>query len=87
VRRNFYIGVRTPWTLANERVWDATYRFAAKTLVVGGVVGLAFTIAGTEGWPVMVVLLAGALVPVLYSLLLYTAAMTRGVVRVGLLFP
>ena len=23
VRRNFYIGVRTPWTLASERVWYA----------------------------------------------------------------
>ena len=78
VRRNFYIGVRTPWTLANERVWNATHRFAAKTLVVGGVVGLAFTIAGMEGWPVMVVLLAGALVPVGYSLLLYKQLQRRG---------
>jgi uncharacterized membrane protein len=36
VRRNFFVGVRTPWTLANERVWNATHRFAAKTMVVGG---------------------------------------------------
>ena|SRR5215469_2046519 len=27
VRRNFYIGVRTPWTLANERVWNTTHRW------------------------------------------------------------
>jgi uncharacterized membrane protein len=78
VRRNFYIGVRTPWTLANERVWNATHRFAAKTLVAGGVVGLSLTIAGIEGWPVMVVLLAGALVPVGYSLLLYKQLERRG---------
>ena len=39
VRRNFFIGVRTPWTLANERVWNATHRCAAKTFVLGGVIG------------------------------------------------
>jgi uncharacterized membrane protein len=28
VRRNFFIGIRTPWTLASERVWYATHRLA-----------------------------------------------------------
>jgi uncharacterized membrane protein len=78
VRRNFYIGVRTPWALANERVWNATHRFAAKTLVAGGLIGLALTIAGLNGWPVMVVLLAGAFVPVGYSLVFYKQLERRG---------
>lgn len=78
VRRNFYIGIRTPWTLANERVWNATHRFAAKTLVAGGLLGLALTIAGLNGWPVMVVLLAGALIPVGYSLVFYKQLERRG---------
>lgn len=78
VRRNFYIGVRTPWTLANERVWNATHRFAAKTLVAGGLVGLALTIAGLNGWPVMIVLLAGALIPGAYSLVFYKQLERRG---------
>ena len=69
VRRNFYIGVRTPWTLANERVWNATHRVAAKTLVAGGLLGLALTAAGLDGRSVIVVLLAGAIVPIAYSLL------------------
>jgi uncharacterized membrane protein len=71
VRRNFFVGVRTPWTLANERVWNATHRFAAKTMVVGGLAGLVMTAAGVEGWPVFGVLLAGALAPVVYSLVMY----------------
>jgi len=78
VRRNFYIGVRTPWALANERVWNATHRFAAKTLVAGGLVGLALTAAGLNGRPVMAVLLAGALIPVLYSLFFYKHLERRG---------
>lgn len=71
IRRNFYLGVRTPWALANERVWNATHRFAAKTFVVGGLAGLALTAAGLDGWMAFVALTAGALVPVVYSLLFY----------------
>jgi len=71
VRRNFYIGIRTPWTLANERVWNATHRFAAKTCFAGGLVGLVLTLFGVQGWPVFAVLMAGALAPVVYSLIFY----------------
>jgi uncharacterized membrane protein len=78
VRRNFYIGVRTPWALANERVWNSTHRLAAKTLVASGLVGLALTLMGLEGWPTMVALSAGALVPVAYSLIFYKRLERRG---------
>jgi uncharacterized membrane protein len=78
VRRNFFVGVRTPWTLANERVWNATHRFAAKTMVLGGLAGLAMTAAGVEGWPVLGVLLAGASAPVVYSLVMYKQMEARG---------
>ena len=70
VRRNFFLGIKTPWALASERVWNATHRFAAKTFVAGGVLGLAFTLADLRVWPVYA-LLIGALAPVLYSLVLY----------------
>jgi len=40
VRRNFWIGVRTPWTLANERVWNDTNRLAGRLFVAAAVVGL-----------------------------------------------
>jgi len=36
VKRNFYMGIRTPWTLASERVWDATHRRAAGLWFFGG---------------------------------------------------
>ena len=67
VRRNFFIGVRTPWTLANERVWNATHRFAAKVCVVSGLVGLAFVFGGWLRGSILAILL-GALSPVIYSL-------------------
>ena len=71
VRRNFWIGIRTPWTLASERVWYATHRFAAKTMVVGALLSLAGVIAGLPLSLCLVLALAGAIVPALYSLAAY----------------
>ena len=78
VRRNFFIGVRTPWALANERVWNATHRFAAKTFVLGGVIGLVVTVFGMKGWVPFAVLMAGALAPAIYSLVFYKQLERRG---------
>jgi uncharacterized membrane protein len=40
-RFNYVMGVRTPWTLADERVWDRTHRFAGACLMLAGVCGVA----------------------------------------------
>ncbi len=71
VQRNFYIGIRTPWTIANERVWNATHRFGAKTLVVGGLLGFVLTLAGTAFWIAFAIIMAAALIPAVYSLVYY----------------
>lgn len=70
VRRNFYLGVRTPWTLTNEQVWNASHRFAAKTFFVGGLLGFILTAVGVQSWFLFAVLTAGAISPVAYSLIL-----------------
>jgi uncharacterized membrane protein len=71
VKRNFWLGVRTPWTLPSDRVWYATHRLAAKTMVAGGLVALgvaAFDLPFDVG---MAGIVAGALVPAGYSLVYY----------------
>ncbi len=78
IRRNFYIGIRTPWAIANERVWNATHRFAAKTLVIGGLIGVLLTAIGVDGWPLLALLLAAALIPAIYSLVFYKQLERRG---------
>ncbi|HEY1209447.1 MAG TPA: SdpI family protein [Terracidiphilus sp.] len=77
LRRNFYVGVRTPWTLASERVWNATHRFAAWIMVASGLVGLVLSFAGLFLWAILVPL-AGALAPVVYSLVIYKQLERRG---------
>jgi uncharacterized membrane protein len=76
-RRNFYIGVRTPWTIANERVWNATHRFAGVWMVVGGLAGLVLALLGLSGLA-LAAILAPALAAVLYSLWYYKKLERRG---------
>lgn len=78
VRRNFYVGVRTPWTLANERVWQATHRFAAKTFVAGGLAGLALAFLVRVPWAPIVAIVAAGLAPVIHSLVFYKQLERRG---------
>ena len=71
VRRNFWMGVRTPWTLASDAVWIATHRLAARLLVAGSLAG---AIALWMGAPVeagFYLLVTALLIPAGYSLLLY----------------
>jgi len=77
LRRNFYLGVKTPWTLASERVWNRTHRFAAKMWVGAGLLGLALSIGGLYLWAALALLAAG-LAPVVYSLVYYKQLERRG---------
>jgi uncharacterized membrane protein len=33
-RRNFFIGIRTPWTLSDDKVWEKTHKVGGKTFQV-----------------------------------------------------
>lgn len=71
VRRNFFIGIRTPWTLASEAVWYATHRLAARLMVASGLLGLVAVWFGAPHWVLMLLMGAWGLVAAGYSLLLY----------------
>jgi uncharacterized membrane protein len=78
VQRNFFVGVRTPWTLADETVWIRTHRVAAWLLTSGSLVGFVAVMAGAPVWWCFVGMLALALVPVVYSLVLYKRLERQG---------
>ena len=72
IRRNFWMGVRTPWTLASEKVWVQTHRVTAWLFVAGGVVGFVSVLAGVPvAWVFVGFMLLLVTVPVLYSLVLF----------------
>lgn len=69
VRPNYFVGIRTPWTLASERVWVKTHRAAARAWVAGGLVELAGAAAEpVTGFAILLAALGGAtLFSVIYS--------------------
>ena len=73
IRNNYFVGIRTPWTLANEEVWNKTHRLGGKLFVLGG---LAMLIMGFM--PVVlrlplfiVIIIVIAVLPMVYSYVLY----------------
>lgn len=40
LRRNFWAGIRTPWTLTNDTTWERTHRLGGWLFVAGGLFGL-----------------------------------------------
>lgn len=36
MKPNYYIGIRTPWTLEDERVWYNTHKLGSKVWIIGG---------------------------------------------------
>ncbi|MCZ7391855.1 MAG: SdpI family protein, partial [Candidatus Methanoperedens sp.] len=39
-KRNWFIGIRTPWTLSSDKVWDKTHKIGGKLFKIAGVVTL-----------------------------------------------
>jgi uncharacterized membrane protein len=37
-KRNWFIGIRAPWTLSSERVWDKTNKIGSKLFKIAGVI-------------------------------------------------
>jgi immunity protein, SdpI family len=68
---NFFVGVRTPWTLASPVVWERTHRLAAWLFVATGAL-LVLVGALTDRAPtVLLAVLVPALVPIVYSYVIY----------------
>lgn len=68
VRKNLWIGIRVPWTLASDKNWIATHRMAAWLLVATGILGATAAFAGAP-LAILSYFLVGALIlPVFYSL-------------------
>jgi uncharacterized membrane protein len=85
VQRNFWMGVRTPWTLASEAVWIQTHRLTAWLWVPGGMLLALLGFVGPSVFPMTVCVIlwiAGlmlmALTPVVYSLWLYKRLEKQG---------
>jgi uncharacterized membrane protein len=70
---NWFMGIRTPWTLSSQQVWDETHRLGGKLFKISG--ALTFLGVFFNGWialllAILPVLLSGVYV-IIYSYILF----------------
>jgi uncharacterized membrane protein len=72
LRRNFWAGIRTPWTLVSDTVWERTHRLGGWLFFVTGMLGIVFSfIPFLRLWGVVGLVLLDAVVLYIYSYLVY----------------
>jgi uncharacterized membrane protein len=70
VRPNWFVGVRTPWTLSSKRSWVRTHRLAGWMFTLAGLIFLiliAFNIGAALHWIILSVVAVLTIVLVVYS--------------------
>lgn len=79
LRRNFWGGIRTPWTLASDTVWERTHRLGGWMFVLGGLLGLVLSfIPPLRFWSLISITLIVSLVPIVYSYIAYQRYVVNG---------
>lgn len=65
-RPNWFVGIRTPWTLSSDRVWEKTHRFGGHVFVVAGILmilsGVVVAAWARTGLSVLIALCAASVV-------------------------
>jgi uncharacterized membrane protein len=71
VTKNFFIGIRTPWTLASDEVWKRTHRVGGRLFMLSGVIIWIGALSGVPLVWTVGVAVGLILIPVVYSYFLY----------------
>ncbi|MGQ9614033.1 MAG: SdpI family protein [Chloroflexus sp.] len=67
VTPNYFVGIRTPWTVADPDVWRKTHRVGARLFVAGGGLAALSSLVVPEEWLFVATLLL-VIVPVLATI-------------------
>ncbi len=72
MKRNWFVGIRTPWTLQSEQVWNKTHKLGSRVFILMGLLSAFSVFAGDYSFFVfLVIILIGAFIPVVYSYIYY----------------
>ncbi|MFT4074680.1 MAG: SdpI family protein [Asticcacaulis sp.] len=77
MRKNWLMGIRTPWTLSDERVWDKTHRFAGPLFMLGGAITVAGALFAPVDWrsPILI----AAILTVCFVSYAYSYLVAKGI--------
>lgn len=74
IKANYFIGIRTPWTLESEAVWKETHKIGGKIWFVGGIlIVLSSLILDEQANLILFLIVTGiiTIIPMVYSYVLY----------------
>jgi uncharacterized membrane protein len=74
IKPNYFLGIRTPWTLENETVWKETHRMAGKMWFIGGlIIVFASLVLKQQSNLIVFLMITGIIViiPIIFSYLLF----------------
>jgi uncharacterized membrane protein len=78
IPRNWFFGIRSPWTLASDVVWVKTHRLGGWVFFVAGILTVILSLLGVH----LEIILVGILLPVaLYTAILYPFVLYRRIQR------
>ncbi|MBI5353252.1 MAG: SdpI family protein [Chloroflexi bacterium] len=72
-KRNFFIGIRTPWTLSSDTVWDKTHQLGSVLFMLSGALAIVGGFFGgmTAFWFMFIPLIGSTVFLLVYSYALY----------------
>ena len=74
IKQNYFLGIKTPWTLESEEVWKLTHILAGKLWIVGGLLIVIFSLVIPEDINFYLFIIITAIitiVPIVYSYLIF----------------
>ncbi|MBQ5709352.1 MAG: SdpI family protein, partial [Anaerotignum sp.] len=80
IKQNFFTGIKTPWTLSSEAVWDKTQKLGGKCLVLGGILIMGSALLSSGEAAVFMIILVAVLVtvaPLVMSYIWYRKEMEK----------
>lgn len=69
IRHNYFLGIKTPWTIADERTWIKTHRVGG---YVFGLIGILFLLTSLFTTPIMFTITLGATLGGVLFLFIYS---------------
>ncbi|WP_020605683.1 SdpI family protein [Spirosoma spitsbergense] len=80
VKPNYFVGIRTPWTLQSDAVWRKTHQMGGRWMVAGGLLSAVLVFVVPMPYTVGVVvgiILLSTIIPVVYSYIYFRQEKAR----------
>lgn len=73
IEQNFFVGIRTPWTISNETVWKKTHALGGKLYFASGVIALVTLFISSDFalFAIIVPAILASIISVIYSYVIH----------------